>query len=1607
MTSIANNNNTNNSNNADATPGCALRGIGSETPSYYNYLAQRFGPAGAPQPRAPIFDPSLWNGIYDDSSNGNGDDGGGGGFSMRAGGSRGPSGAKINIGASSLVQSAYLNLEAAGSDEDDDTARGFHLRWDFRRSLGQHLAKGTLSGPSATPPYQSSTGFNKDSDFVEVYRTPYVEDFISKIDLTASPSSAVETGLTREWSYSQIIPVSFAPSNDNTGFIRFDDVAQYDAVRATYDPATNPSGFIGAYTGVLEAGIVGKRSFYARISLGKIRQKGDSGNGQVRLESVSLPDLLDESMRTLSSRKDHTALAIGVDKPDVMCSNIEHIRFDYGFNAKPIMIEFITYHDYILGSDTNDVDYGNWKDMGDFALTLDDVEVDTRLEQVATTVDSVWPKFNDAGVNGKFRVNLANYVSKWDDANDGLKDAVDQYVELSTTDPSATLAIANNDPLTNSSYMDVSYLDMLQIVSLDYHVARMLGQGHIDHHDTTPVTDKYVYLIKYKTLAQLEDETAATVDHIYMTPPLSMLDSRLPPVPTIELEYGLEADNFTNNPTSLTDDDGYTPFGDVRFINVNRDDFRYEFPFETFFQTNDEFHLCSTTQPVLFGVEYGDGAIQTGFVEPELNHDPNYTDASGLEETISILNGATNPVYLHKEEEEGVHHYGLYSINWFSRVSPVSDEKATDATVFPKRITLMPPSNFAVQLIQEEQPLIFTSLDEQINYDGLTTTDKTMVRCTFDYDYHHHQAYQFGDTAQLFYRKQAPVSIRGTVDVGTSVVDAATHEVTIETADLIINSGNTQQTIVPTIPDAEKQRFIGSKCVVNGEHFTIVDITTSVGGANPTIKLEQIRQTHSQEVPLNSNIFNTTETYENPEEGEQFIIVENLDQASAWDVQLAKEVDLSQVPNSHTETIVRSDGTSKILSIGGIVDTAKITQIDDDDPSLPPNTPSGAYTVIFDVYELTPHTDPDVEFYKGTFRVMNAAGTDMKVLQVWKIDLTQSTLELTIFDATFAVDPIISGLSSTGVSVNFHPGYRVYLYEDLTGSGTVQFDEVNMLPAAGEGTRTTLMSARSVDTSESPIYYESYFQAPTPVLAREIVEPVPPGAPDGPTFATRPNFFGKATYTFDVLVEDPFALIFFRASEQTVLDQLYATDTVATILDDLANLTSPDLDFNQNRWNDLVNMNFDPATNQFREYVAGGFQFPMPDNIDYLIPHADPSVVENPFPEYPVVFTFVDTYSYTDPTLGLVEVSMIDVVKDAIDGAFLPLTENPALYSSLQETDFFTSGRKPIVRNQNGDRYLPTDAAYDPWPMAFRFEKNTGGNVLQAADGGYGNAANTKHVRFTDYNIDGAAQNFYFYFAAELASNLKVSDRSDVAGPIQLVNSSPAEEPEIRKVITQLRNDVIGNPTAVNFELNEYLEADNITEIRIYRTTLAANSHTVRTMDLVKTVPIGGIVEDDFENDVTPLYGDPLFYRIVVYREIMNEQGVIEMVPSKASNVAVTNVVDNINPLPPSVSYSAGAPINSPIELPNVSLSWNKTAHNATYYVYKQNSAGNWTKIHQVDRDEHGNAAVMSVDLIDTDLATTNLFKQDTDLNTIYSRFRVDVENSSGLLNLTKDELTV
>lgn len=1496
------------------------------------------------------------------------------------------------------VQSPYIYLQTAGSDASDDSVSGFHLRWEFMRRLGeQHLPKGDLAAPGG--PYPTNIGFNRPDDYVRIYRSSFTPEFGITINFTQPPSFVVESGVTPAWVYADL-PSSSGGQTDV--IVRFTSPVLYALVRQSIDPMTQPEGFLAQYSAPIELYTDGKLFFYLDVIL------APGAIGRMRLETISLPDSLDPSTRHISSRRE-----IGFEGArGLIGENWEYLRFDLS-GIVPSQFQLITYEDYLTGISARN----GWEFVDRFALddgkSDNNAQVFRRLEDTSQfTVDKHWRKFNEPTAT-EFRVNVKNYQGRWTLPDDGLQAAVQTYLTVSRVDPLANVTLPNQDPQPNDAATEVSYLSMLQFAGLDYHVGRMLGAGTIDPVDNLPEQFKFVYLMQYYTQAQLEFEQPATVSHLYMAPPVGLKDHRLPPSPELlPVVYGLDADACGGS-TPLTDANGYVPYADIRFINLHRRKFQYEMPFETFFARTEPFDLFKTTQPILFGVEYGSGPAGSGsFVRPEISHDVDWSDPGGLPEVRPIPDTDENPVYTHGETQPGIHHYAMYSINWFARVSPASNQVQTDLTTFDPRNTMAPPANFKVYLVQREPSLILSTHAEQDMLTNQPGPDKTLVRATFDWNQVQNTAYQFADKAQFFFRVAAPGVVKGKIVSVTP--DTLTNTALLTTGPYTQSSQ--PATIQPFVDPAAVARFAGAALVADGETFVVDSVVTS--GNNPQIRVRAIRQTGSAD-SLNENIFCTTETFINPSADVQFVMVESLDSPAAWDTQLTKEVAITQFTPTHTEVENHADGTSTTRFIGGLTDSAVIAHIFDPDPGLadfipaggPPVTevPTGVYIVTFDDAVLAAHPDPDVTYYQGTIRLRTVSGA-IRELAVWTIDTTGAALRLVVFDPMFSlkrdasrmfvltgseftpadgVDPIVTGPVPFA---NFHPGYRVYLLADVAAGHN--FGEPAILPALDQGTRNTFMTVRSVDSTVSGM--ASYMAPPVVLLALEIREPVPPGIPLGPLYATRPDFYGKATYTFDTQVNQPFSLIFYRANERRILDQLYDPETVRTIYAQLAALSPDDALFDTNRWNDLVSMVTD-SNGEFLQYVPDGFRFPPPTNPNYQVP--DPLLV---MPVHPFSLTNTEPPGSSAIVPGTGR-SWAAIVKEAIEGAFVPLTETPPVYSQLRDTTIQTSGRPPKVRDTNGNRIPPTDPQYDPWPMALRFERSNLDQVLVRGNAGYGNAQNRRFVRFTDYTLDGAAQNKYFYGSRELSNALTMSAMSPIVGPVKLVNAAPAEAPGIGRVTISIANSVTGDKDGVRFELNGYLPSEGIRQIQLYRAATADDAISIRTMSLAKTVDAGADLMDTFDDLPFIPYGDPVFYRIVAMREIRNERSQLEMVPSRPSNLVMASLIDNSNPRAPRLSYSSDAPIGSPLTLHNVTLTWEPTCYNGTYYLYKRTKGGHWMKI----AVQQGNPVLFYQALATSDLQSGSLAKEDEDGKRIYHQFRVVAMNSAGLLSLQDSVLSI
>jgi hypothetical protein len=1441
-----------------------------------------------------------------------------------------------------LVQSPYLYLNAVGSNGKDGSSPGCHLRWAFARELAQrHLPKGINAGPGA--PYASNLGYNKADDHVYIFRTAYTKRISFPLNMEQTIiGSLVEVGTSRTWTMtgraSATLPI--------TSFVvRFLDIAGYDAAKAAgYNPVTNRVAFLKAYRGVLEIEPMGRLSFAVQVIMrGPI--SASTAQYCLKLETISAQDLLPDGERLLSSRNQYCFDSIppvpGVAPVTalgyVVTENIQYIRFEC-VNGWPGTITFEIYDDFIRSS--------TWSSVGPFSLSLDRAVVQPRLEHPGTAITGLWPKYNDGA-----KISLPNYLDRWLKV-EGLRDAVQTYLDRSRTDLTATGILSSEYP-GDLGDMDISYLEMLKLVSLDYHAARMLGLGHIDAPKGAEVWNSpWVYLAVYDTEKDIftyVEGQAQFRRHMHMSLPTTQLNYRLPPPPSLlPLRYGLYSNEATATPSLLTDANGYSKYDDVRFINLDKGGYPYHIAPGTFWQSTLLFNMSDYTRPVLFGVEYRKSGVAS-WQNPEISRDAEYLDPAGIPEVVPIPD-QDNPLFLHMERDPGIHEYALYGINWFSRASAVSNIRATDTTTFVKRNTLLPPFNVGVQYLQKENPLIFTTQTEQ---DALTARelatpggDNTHTRLTFEWNHASHSAYQDADYAEVFFRPQVPRSCAGKIKSHTAPSSGDTF--VLRTESMSFASANPPTTVVPAIPIGDESDFIGATLSTAKGQFAVVAVAQSaVAGEGPVFTLKRVNQPVATDAD-NDGIY-VTENRWQPQiatelVGDYFMVVENLNDPAQW-TQLTKTVQLIK-HSAYSETETYADGSSKVFNYAGVSATATVAHLGE-----------GVYKVSFTTYVLANHPDADVSWYKGSARMLLNVGTLRVATEVWRIDSNGvNPAVIHVYHPDYATQPLKTG----SVNVNFHPGYRVYLRPDVAAG----FVRGNLLPAPGAGRKTTFMTVRSVDSLGAGLFNRSALTVPVPLLARELLVPIAPSVPVGPTYATRPDFYGKATYTFDVTVNvtaarAPHELMFFRAADRLLLDALYLKATADTVETELRNRKEDG--FYSQRWADLVAFNLE-ADGRFLSH--NGYRLPNPNNNK-------------------------TSALFTGTTNPGANANILAAVKNAIFKSFVPLTPRPVTYAYIK-TGKQTSAAEPVIRHpQTGALLKSTDSQFDPSPNVRR----------------YTSGATTK-VRFTDFGLDGAARNAYFYYAVEVTKSNERSLPSPVAGPVQLVNAAPAEPPQILKVQSRAANPLAGIKTAVTFEVNSYPAAQNIGGFVLLRANSAANATSARTMVQVGSFLVGQPLVDEFVGLDYPLYGDPLYYRVVALRTIKNESGLQELVPSLPSSAVLTSVVDVLHPAPPRLSYAIGFAGSSPDRLQNVVLSWSATTYKGTYHLSKMTAKGVWRKIYSTAESVSNFQYPPGGDFA-TYPETALLAKEDSDGNAVYHRFRVDVVNASGMVNVREETLTL
>lgn len=1650
-----------------------------------------------------------------------------------------------------LFQSPFLYLQAAGSDCSDSSARGVHLRWQLTGKLGEnHLPKGNLAAPGTQ--YATTIGYNRENDFVKLLKTAYERDY--SVDLyfdKTVPDEIIEEGQTRKWIYKGI-SVNDSPGLLTTVEVRFTDVMLYDEVRRNPE-ADRPNFFLAMYKGVMEVE-PDNQLFFKTLIYANARPNEHSA--YLEFEAIAVPDQKQIDRRYIACRQrtpieGHADSGNDEDAPWTMCENMKYIRINCA-NADIFMVRFVTYKNTFLGY------LNHWSQLDEFSLTDDDYEAYSRLGD--SDIDKQWPRYirSDPETVAS-TVSVDNYRKKWRDREGGIKQAVEDYLKLSMDDPKAKQVVESAED-DDKSRIEVSYLDALNIISTDFHIARMLGLGYIDKQDPDRFKEQNIYCVMYQTLGDLGDDLPDDSRiHISLSLPTRQTDYRYPPVPALsEISYGLHFGANSDEP-SINLPDGYTPGGRERFVNINMNKFPHHEYSESFFASQNLFCLGNQSLPLQYGLKYRVDN-DTSWRSPYILQDFSYFDPSGLPEVLPIVDqNNSNPIFTHRQNQEGTFHYTLYSINWFSRASQLSNEVSATPTTLDT-MPPIPPLNLMAHFIQKENQLILTTASEQEMLEAITDSDKSLARVTFDWNHVHNDACQFADEIEFFMRRDLAYVVRGMV---IGIEGGHRNKVLVHTREYVVSSVNPAETVRPILPSQLVDSFKGGVFAYDQEIFEIEHVqTNNSNGNNPSFllknNLERIATTDGNDEIL------ITENYAFPEHGKIFTANQNLSETEQWDSRLQKTVKLEKffplqlsgcsntrnnklftvlnvIKNGeNTEIIVKEniasasginlgaisyskyikytniiyshnailfnenlrddisvnnavsliaaggntgqynvenvtfgdhfthlklnrplndpsakagvlvinkvrnvdsldhtnrkiiidgidltgelvpahrefclvDGGTNVheFILGGIFDTAIVHNITDND-----GQETGAYKVTLNSFILTAPLDNDCSWYKGSIRIEEDPGffpgvdsndyrkPEIKVLQVYSLDINGPITELVVYDNTFNAQserrnpkqdymPIRTG---DNVPVNYHPGYRVYLTRENANSlGNNIFCSNELLPNQGEGSRQRLLAARSKDSRTGK---ESGLTPPVVIFAQEMIIPEPPGEPEGPDFATRPDVYGKSTYTFDIEMNtdggrQPYAIVCYRADIEKILRTLYKSETVEVIINDLKMLETDDPDdaaFFNNRFKDLVNVYLDDDDDtQFKQYLENGdgYRFPLPDNDKYIIPNPDPAIINKPFEN---VNRLGDEFEVTifikngERITYSVEMSVI--IRDAIENAFLSLTEQPILFSYLKEYEEVrpvkTSPAKPRMRNDNGDLLLPNDPGFDPFPMAVKYTDN--GN---------------RFVRFTDYTLDGAADTCYFYFAVEMNNKLEVSKRGPITGPISLLNTMPAEAPNIKEIISEPAAHENGKGPQVKIKINKYVDSEKIKKIRLYRATDYAKAASVRTMINAGECPVNDEYEiiDDFSDLGNNLpYAEPLYYRVVALREIINERNESEYVPSKPSEISLTNIIDIVNPTAPEISYGFDNEASNANEIKGVKLSWPKKVHNGKYHLYKLGDKGNWKKIHEIK----DNADEISVDLQDTLLGTNDLAKLTDDNKPKYHYFKVMVENSSNLLS--------
>ncbi|WP_333596697.1 hypothetical protein [Chryseobacterium flavum] len=972
----------------------------------------------------------------------------------------------------------------------------------------------------------------------------------------------------------------------------------------------------------------------------------------------------------------------------------------------------------------------------------------------------------------------------------------------------------------------------------------------------------------------------------------------------------------------------------------------------------------------------------------------------------------------------------------------------------------------------------------------------------------------FADEAEIYFRNSEPKVISAKA---YNVLPHQNQLLAVfETKDYPVPSsgatvpGNAQPSVVQEtfkseIPaGAVAGDFIGGIFLLGSDAYIIHEITQGTSGLNFTVfKKGPSDAIMAGQTPAINQAGLALPVIAPATEG-LFHVTENMQNTSTWGAQNPNTLKVkigSSDWSVHREIIevpVSGGTTQRYLEkTRGIWKNAKVEpfleKIDKYQNSVgeiityPPTQPPvfrGVYKITFTGFSMAQHAQymangHSVEWHKGILRlftnenIVNGVAVDsrssFKVVKTEGIGTSQD-LVLYIYDESFEIkensskEPILydnvqnvpklasNPVTGDSVKVNYYPSYKVYLYKNTANNLT----QDAILPVGDEDVRYSVFGLKSVDNDNVDMQgakYKSKFSVPAVMFANRIVVPLKPELPVGSTYATRPDKFGKSTYSFITNYQQkPYSVQFYRANNSILLAALYEPKTIEEIKIRLAAVGGNDEIFFNNRWQNFVD--FDMLTNGGIRYdifpKAGRVRYalPLPDSKDFF--GAINDFIKEHNKHYNTNVPLINDGSignmfFSDeiiPAIPNVSDRLIfgQFIRERIINCFLPLTEVPVIYQHIKKLNVTDpAGHRPKNKKQNirdASGYLlpTTHTDFDMAPMAAVYSESPHSTL------------------FTDFTLDGASDNFYFYGVREMGNQMQMGEFSPFLGPIKLVNTNPAEPPKILSLLPVVDNATLGINAKVRIEVNQYPDVQNIETISVYRATNKLDAESVLTMKHIKTVGVltveknvensSWILYDEFTDLENKPYGDALYYRVVVSRRVSytttdytvvppSTKEVMDMAPSQPSKIVVSTLVENYNPPAPVLRYHS-EPVDSDV-LNWVILSWDQVCYKGKYHLYKLSNQGNWKEIARIDTDEKDISKAKLYVFSHNPVTNTDewLFKETFDLtgkefflpveklgldpmqikdaagNILYHHFKMVAQNTSNMLSTEEKILTI